>query len=1246
MRSIDHRSVRASAAAILAGLACAAILVVVLDTAAHAGTRSRPIAALPRRAGRAHASRAELPIYRNRHDTFAERAADLVARMTLAEKGAQTDSSVSPAIPRLGVPQWSWWNEALHGVAREGFANGANPKVLTNTTSYPDDQSLGSTWDPSLIYSVASQISSEAREVVTANTDNLDFYSPTMNLERDPRWGRTDEAYGEDPLLVSREVSAYVDGLQGETPAGRLPASAHGYLKTIATIKHFTAYNDEDNRLTGSSDEDARTLREYDTAPFASVIAAAHPGSVMSSYNEVDGTPSPVDEFLNQSLLRETFGLTGYLTSDCDAVYEITAGHHWRPPGYSRPATVTERAALANATGEDLNCNEGYHDAYDYADTLPADTTEQIPTTADTYNVQDLDTSLVRLFTARMRTGEFDPSRDVPWVTQARRALPRGTWTSSNANHAVTETPARLALARRAGDESIVLLKNAGADAPGATGTLLPLQVPSSGAYRIAVVGSFAHPDPSDLYLGDYSSIQARAGQAHDVDAYTGIRDEVRGIDPAARVDYIRGFTGDGQTTPGSVAHVDSAALRRIRDGGYDAVIVVAGTDGSLASKSCVGCGTESSNRTALTLPGAQNALIKDVAAINPHTIAYLQTLGPMDVSAFAPDVSAILWSSYDAQRQGQALADVLTGAVDPSGRLSATWYRSLRQIPEPVSDYAIRPSGKSPGRTYEYYDGAKGPVAYPFGYGLSYTTYAVSGPRLSATRLGADGTLHASAQVTNTGTRAGREVVQLYVGQPHAPAARRRPIRRLEGFASAQLAAGQTKTVHFTIRIPALAYWDTMANHWALDDGAYSVQVATSSAASATRLRRDITVHGRLTPQLSVVTAQPVMGGDPARGVQQRVMFPQDVTVHPQLTVSMSTGTLYGDEHRGAGRPLPAGTRVSYRSDHPGVVSVRGGRIRTRGDGVATVTVTVRRGGVTRTTSFVVCVLSQLSALRVGGREVAGFHPDTGNYEVVVPRGRGVPRLSAISPDHRASVSIRQPAAVPGTGKVTITGPDGVVTSYAVHLAHPARSDAFDASGVGAQWSWVDRDPATERVSGGALRIREQPGALTGAVLGDTGTPVPTRPLRNVLLQPALGAWTTETRLTLGAVPRAKGSAAGILAYEDPGDYLSLGWEDVGHGPQLVETVCDTRSGSPVSATLAVIPTASVSGHTVWLKMRRRGSRYTTWYSTDGRTFQPIGTFGASLTGDRVGVFAGAGTATHDGPSASFGEFRVTGGG
>ena len=281
MRS-TRLTIRVTVVAAVAGLMIALAVAVPAQSTVKAGARAA-----------AGAKQATTPIYQDRSYSYAERAADLVSRMTLAQKASQMNSSYSPAIPSLGVPQWGWWNEALHGVAREQLLNNANATTLTNTTSYPDDQSLGSTWDPSLIYTVASAISDEAREVVTNNTENLDFYSPTMNLERDPRWGRTDEAYGEDPFLVSQEVSQFVDGLQGENQHGQLLPQSGGYYKTIATIKHFAANNSEVNRLTGSSDMDDRTLREYYTKAFRDVVAQAKPGSVMSAYNEVNGTPTP-----------------------------------------------------------------------------------------------------------------------------------------------------------------------------------------------------------------------------------------------------------------------------------------------------------------------------------------------------------------------------------------------------------------------------------------------------------------------------------------------------------------------------------------------------------------------------------------------------------------------------------------------------------------------------------------------------------------------------------------------------------------------------------------------------------------------------------------------------------------------------------------------------------------------------------------------------------------------------------------
>ncbi len=258
------------------------------------------------------------------------------------------DSSRAPAIPRLGVAAWGWWNESNHGVNASTLTPTGNATVLTNTTSYPSDLAMGSTWDRGLVHTEAGLIGDEARDTAPGHIENLDFYAPTVNLSRDPRWGRNDESWSEDPTLTAALAGQYVDGLQGQTMKGTLPASANGYYKALATLKHYAANNSEVNRRSGSSDMDQRTLREYYTKQFADIIEQAHPASIMSSYNEVNGVPAAASVQLMKKLARETYGFRGYFTSDCDAVYEIQAGHHWQPPNASAPLDQYGRSAYAS----------------------------------------------------------------------------------------------------------------------------------------------------------------------------------------------------------------------------------------------------------------------------------------------------------------------------------------------------------------------------------------------------------------------------------------------------------------------------------------------------------------------------------------------------------------------------------------------------------------------------------------------------------------------------------------------------------------------------------------------------------------------------------------------------------------------------------------------------------------------------------------------------------------------------------
>ena len=891
-------------------------------------------------AGTAAASAAPLPVYLDRHYSPVERATDLVSRLTLSEKAQQMNSSRAPAIPRLGIAEWGWWNESNHGVNALTLTPSGNATTLTNTTSYPSDLSMGSTWNRNLVYTEAGKISDEAREIVPNNTQNLDFYAPTVNLTRDPRWGRNDESWSEDPTLTADLASQYVDGLQGQTQQGQLLPSANGYYKAIATLKHYAANNSEVNRRQGTADMDQRTLREYYTAQFANIIRQSNPGSIMSSYNEVNGTPAAANVQLMDTLARQTFGFKGYFTSDCDAVEVIQKDHHWQPPGAPAPLDQYGRTAYANSAGEDLDCNAGYSDQYGYGNTIPTAIAQHIPTQTDVYNEGDVDTSIVRLFTARIETGEFDQQDQVPWVAAARARLAPGTWTSSEANHAVTETPARLAQARASADESIVLLNNAKtAQKSGKTGALLPLKVPAHGAYKVAVIGYFANPQGA-LVTGGYSSIQTASGQAKEVSVYAGVKSAIQAKNPDATVDFLPGVTGG--TSASSLTTVDAASVAAAKD--YDAVVVMAGTDSSTSA--------EDHDRTSLDLPGAQASMISQVEAANPNTVVYLETVGEVNVAPFQSTSPALLWSSYNGEEQGTALADVLLGKVNPSGHLPFTWYGDESQLPA-ITDYTIRPTATTDGRTYMYFTGN---VAYPFGYGQSYTKFSYNHLILKSNHVTADGTVKVTVQVTNKGKVTGSEVPQLYVTTPFEPASAQRPAKRLEAFSKVTLKPGQTKTVTLSVPASKLAFFDEASSTYVVDNGRYGLQVGSSSA--DVQQKASVLVTGTLSEKPAVLTAKPVELGDQNSNIAQRVMFDVNTTIQPQLTVSMTDEKLYGYVTKGQSTPLPSGMTVSYTSNRSSVVKVMDdGTIRAVGAGVATVTAKARYHGTTVSTQFTVDV-------------------------------------------------------------------------------------------------------------------------------------------------------------------------------------------------------------------------------------------------------------------------------------------------
>jgi beta-glucosidase len=1143
-----------------------------------------------------------------------------------------------------GIPAYGWWNEALHGINAESLNASGNAVTLTNTTSYPIDLSRGASWDPELTYEVAKAESDEAREVVRSNKFDLDFYSPTVNLARDPRWGRNDESYGEDPLLEANIAAQFVNGMEGKDQNSQLLPEGDGFYKTTTTLKHYALNNtegfansDPNGRLNGSSDADERSIREYYTMQFRKIVQATQNGAVMSSYNEINGVPSAANAYLNDTLMRQTFGFQGYFTGDCDAVNEINQRHHWQPDGLGHIASVVEQFAYALGSGEDAECNAGYNGTGNYRGPTAPSTTAggttnaigmHIATPTGLHTVNDLDVSATRLFTNRMKLGEFDPNSTVPWLTQAvARDQSYGVYPWNNAT-APTQTPARLALARRSADASLVLLKNATTTRKdGSSGKLLPISVPPSGDFKVLVLGSYAN-NPN-FYLGGYSSIQSATGQANEVTPYAGVKSAIQAINPSAQVDYLRGFTGTGTNAGNCCTTIDPAAVAAAAN--YDYVVVYAGMDSTSSNGTT---GTEDRDRTSLALPGVQDQLISQVAAVNPNTIAAMETIGPQDVTSFEPTTPAILWSSYNGMRKGEALADVLLGNYNPSGRTPETWYQSTSQIPS-IYNYALRPVGPN-GRTYMYYNG---PVSYPFGYGLSYATFGYSNLKISNHNPTADDTVDVSVDVTNSSSRDGSEIVQMYANTPNADPALERPIKRLEGFKKVSLTAGQTKTVTMPIKIADLAFYNEAHKRFEVDQGAYGIQIATSSADSDIQAQDTINVGGALTPKPSVLTAKPrITTTDAARGISQRTMFPEGVTIDPGLTVSMNDDTLYGWLEPGQSKPFPDGMTFSYSSNRPSVVSVDGnGAIHTVANGAATITAKVTYQGVTKSTQFVVRVLSDLDSLKVSGKQVAGFNPDVTTYDVVVPNGvSAVPQVGATA--RTGNVAITQATSVPGVATLTSTGPDGIVTTYKVNFARRPSGDEFSGSTLGSQWQWVREAPADWSLSAnpGSLTITPKTGDLTTT----------TNTAQNVLLQPALNDWTQTTKLTFSGRPNTATQQGGIIAYQDDDNYLKFDLEATSAtNIQFNTTLEDNLNGVQVTQTLNTLNANSIlpANNTIWLRMTKSGPYYSTFYSVDGDTWVPVWTTGATLTNPKVGLLAVNRTGTTTDLRVAFDYFHVS---
>jgi beta-glucosidase len=839
------------------------------------------------------AAQAQDEPFRDPRLPMSERIDDLMQRLTLEEKIALLHQ-YQPAIPRLDIDVFKAGTEALHGVAWSNDFNDNGNVVTATATVFPQAVGLASTWDPALVRRIGSAVGDEARGMHAKNPTvwGLNLWAPVVNLLRDPRWGRNEEGYSEDPTLTSAIATAYGSGAQGEHPT---------YLKTAPTLKHLLAYNNEVRRDTTSSNVPPRVLHEYDEQAFKPTIEADAATGIMASYNLLNGRPLTVDP-LNEEV-RSWTDRTLFNVSDAFAPYNLTGSQRYFAAQPEANAAMF-KSGLDSFTADNNN---------------PQPMIAAVKQALDQglLTVEDVERADRHALSIRFRLGEFDPDGG-----------PYGSIPESAVNAAEHQK-----LAREAAGEAAVLLKNAG--------RALPLD--ASKTRKVAVVGPLADTIYTDWYGGKPPyAVTPREGVAERLGAGATVTGS-EGVDRIALKDVATGryVTSTGTTDADAVAATATDADERaqfdvfdwgqgvvtlrnvatgrvlgynwgpfitrddqpngwfvqqqfkleeqpdgtyvIRYAGYETkeswfganTYVTVGADGRLglgasspaqaarfarttvrsglrsaveAAKAAdaavvvVGSmpfinGREAHDRTSMALAEGQARLVREVLRANPNTVMVLQTSYPDTITWEHENVPAILWTTHAGQESGNAIADILFGDRNPSGRLTQTWYRSDADLPS-ILDYDIIASD----RTYLYY---KGRPLYPFGYGLSYTTFRYSDIRTGTRSVGADGTVDVSVRVTNMGRRAGDEVVQLYTHQ--RTSRNKQPLRQLRAFERVHLAPGQSKDVRLRLRVSDLAHWDVTRSREVVESSRYDLLVGSSSA--DIRQRASVLVDGEEIP-------------------------------------------------------------------------------------------------------------------------------------------------------------------------------------------------------------------------------------------------------------------------------------------------------------------------------------------------------------------------------------------------------------
>lgn len=1201
------------------------------------------------------------PVYLDTAFSFEERAVDLVSRLTIEEKQSLLGNSMS-AVPRLGINSYNVWGEALHGVVSM-FNPAAGP-----ATSFPNSVALGSSWDPGLIERETSMIADEARAFNNPVISNLTFWSPVVEPVRDPRWGRTGESFGEDPFLISQIAGGFIRGMMGmdDTYLKAVPCAKHYFANNSEFNRHVGSSDMDDRDMREFYLSPYRKLIEKDKLPaIMTCYNSVNKVPVSASRYMVDsiarktyglngyitGDCGAIQDiytghrYVNTAAEATALGLKTGVDTDCGSIYQ-TSAIDALTRGLITEAEIDR--ALVNLFTVRMRTGE-----FDPPSEVPySQIDSSIVNSPDhvAFALEVAKKTPVLLKNTRMKNSEnnilpLNPSEIKriavigPQADKVELGPYSGVPLSKNMVTpligiknllATSESGAEVIHREGANTTSRDNLFNVFwfevVKSDGSTSRFDATKFSSSSENIIAGAGALPQSSVKNIADGSwttYRNIDLKNAESLNInlsipgdggsvevrkDSPAGIllaefdiespRERYAGFIPSTLNAKLKQASGtqticfvyhapEKQTIDREVIELAASA---------DVAILFVGTDDKTAN--------EEADRLSLELPGNQYELIDAVAEVNPNTIVVMQTLGMVEVERFKnnPNVSGIIWTGFNGQAQGTAIAAILFGEVNPGGKLNATWYRSVKDLP-PISDYTLRGGKDNNGRTYWYFDKD---VSYEFGYGLSYSKFEYSNFKISSTSLKPDDRITISADIKNTGSFDGDEVVQIYVKTPESPLSFERPLKRLKGFKRVSVPAGQTNTVSIDIDCADLWFWDHENDRIIFDEGKYLFEIGSSS--KDIRGTLEASMSGGYIPVLTTVTAE-----------CDKVVLQQGDSVQTYVTASMSDDSFYDTKN----------AEVNYRSNNPEVASVNAsGVVTALSQGVATITAYVTIDGITKSDGYPLKVMADLtlSSIEINGEPVNDFRPDVHAYSFLTEDISAKPPVITARPaGSGVSLDIEQASRIPGTALIKLSDKiSGQTGTYAVNFGTPAFPENFMSGSLDDRWSWIREDSATWSLeeNNRYLTITAQEGDIKGM----------SNNARNMLLQSANSDWVVESRIELSKRATKPDQQAGIIAYQDDDNYVKLVYINSAKGfmgsEEYIELLVENNGGQYSAANIRTIGMLS-DQPAINLRLEKSGSMYIAYYATSEGNFQFLGSTDIVLSDIKAGIIAFDGEAS-----------------